>query len=193
MEVLTYCPIRVQSLVVEAEDSGEVVEIWVLRDEVPPRVVHPVVEVGHRDLDPPVIPVANLDMPVHSYWAHVGGALDQRHQAILAITIYHRSQIRRIPPVKESTNTNCHITEPKIKMTPVLASTSISFHFELVCQMQCDLLYTGICFTVGILAAAGAGRAVDDGVVVEGGERDAARRRSLRDELRIRTRHIPRH
>lgn len=45
MPVLTYYSVGVQRFVVEAENGSQVVEIGVLRDEVPLRVVHPVVEV----------------------------------------------------------------------------------------------------------------------------------------------------
>lgn len=71
VQVLTYHSIGVQRFVVEAENGGQIVKIGVLRNEVPLRVVHPVIEVCHRDLYPPVLLVVNLDMPMHSYWAHV--------------------------------------------------------------------------------------------------------------------------
>lgn len=102
-ELLTYCSIWVQGFVLEAENFSQVVEIRMLRYEVPLRVVHPVVEVVHRDLDPPVILVVNLDMPMHSYWAHMRGAFHQRCQAACALPIHHRIQIRRIASVKEDT------------------------------------------------------------------------------------------
>ena len=75
-QVLTYYAIGVQRFVVEAENGSQVVEVGVLRNEVPLRVVHPVVEVCHGDLDPPVLLVVHFDMPMHSYWAHVRSALD---------------------------------------------------------------------------------------------------------------------
>jgi hypothetical protein len=74
--MLTYWSIGVQRLVIEAENRSQVVEIGVLRNEIPLGVVRSVVEVCHRDLDPPVLLVVKLDMPMDSYWAHVRSALD---------------------------------------------------------------------------------------------------------------------
>jgi hypothetical protein len=60
VEVLTYHSIGVQRFVVEAENGSQIVEVGVLRNEVPLRVVHSVIEVCHRDLYPPVLLVVNL-------------------------------------------------------------------------------------------------------------------------------------
>jgi hypothetical protein len=101
--MLTYWSVGVQRLVIEAENRCQVVEIGVLRNEIPLGVVHSVVEVCHRDLDPPVLLVVNLDVPVDSYWAHVRSALDQRCQAVLEGIIHNRSQIRRVASVRRTT------------------------------------------------------------------------------------------
>lgn len=49
-----------------------------LNDQVPLCVIHAVVEVCDRDFYSPVFLVVELHMPVDSYWAHVGSALDKR-------------------------------------------------------------------------------------------------------------------
>ena len=65
-------------LVIKAKNFSHVVEIGMLNDESPLRVVHPVIEVSDCYLCPPVIPVVDLHMPVHPYRAHVVRALQQR-------------------------------------------------------------------------------------------------------------------
>lgn len=63
--------------VIEAENLSDIVEIRVLNNKSPERIIHPVVEVCNGNLDSPVFFVVNLHMPVHSNGAHVLCALQQ--------------------------------------------------------------------------------------------------------------------
>lgn len=75
MKGLTDGGVGNKRLVIEAKNLSHIVEIWVLNDESPLRVVHPVVEVSNGDLCPPVVLVVHLYVPVHPNGAHMVSAL----------------------------------------------------------------------------------------------------------------------
>jgi hypothetical protein len=58
-----------------------------LCDQVPLRVIHAEVEVCDSDFHSPVLLVVELHMPVNSYRAHVGSALDKRLASPFARTV----------------------------------------------------------------------------------------------------------
>lgn len=64
-------------LVVEAENLGDITEIWVLNNKRPLRVIQAIIEVCDRNLGTPVLFVVKLHMLMHSNWAHVFCALKQ--------------------------------------------------------------------------------------------------------------------
>ena len=64
-------------LVVKAENLRDIVEIGMLDDESPLRVVKAVIEVCNRNLGAPILLVVKLHMPMHSDRAHVLCALKQ--------------------------------------------------------------------------------------------------------------------
>nr|GMD56904.1 protein COBRA-like [Ipomoea batatas] len=74
-EVLTDGTVGDNRFVIEAENLSDIVEIRVLNNKSPERIVHSVVEVCDGNLDSPVCLVVNLHMPVNSDWAHVLCAL----------------------------------------------------------------------------------------------------------------------
>lgn len=80
-----------QWFVVQAEQLSDIVEVWMLHDDVPFRVVHAEVEVCDGDLHPPVVLEVLHHVPVDSYRAHVGGALDERLPSPLARAVDCRS------------------------------------------------------------------------------------------------------
>lgn len=78
MFLLTDWSIGNKWFVVEAENLGYIVQIWVLDNERPKRIVHSVVEVCDGDLHPPIFFVILLYVPVNSNGAHVMCAMQQR-------------------------------------------------------------------------------------------------------------------
>lgn len=64
-----------ERLVVEAENLSDIVEIGMLCHKCPMCMVLPVIEVSDSNFDSPIILVIELYMPMHTYWAHVMGAL----------------------------------------------------------------------------------------------------------------------
>lgn len=75
---LTYRRIRSQWFVVKAENLSKVIKIGVLNNQIPLRVIHPVVEICNGDLHTPVFLVIKLHMPMNSNRAHMFSALNQR-------------------------------------------------------------------------------------------------------------------
>jgi len=106
ISLLTYGWVRGQGLVVEAKNCSYIVKIRVLDNQVPLRVVHPVVEIRYCDLHSPIFFIIEFDMPMNSYWTHMRCALNQRRETTLAGAIHSRRQIRWISsvPIKHSTS-----------------------------------------------------------------------------------------
>jgi len=77
---LTYARVRNQWCIIEAKNLGQVVEVRMLYNQVPLRVIHPIVEVCNCNLDSPIIFVIEFNMPVNSDWAHMVSAANQRWQ-----------------------------------------------------------------------------------------------------------------
>ena len=74
---LTYGSIGKKRLVIETENLGEIVEIWMLNSKRPEGVIHSVIEVCYSNLDSPIVLVVSLYMPVDPDWTHVMSALQQ--------------------------------------------------------------------------------------------------------------------
>lgn len=67
--------IRKQWLVIKAKNLSYVVEIWMLNNKSPQRVVEAIVEVSNCYFHSPVLLVVHLDMPMYPNWAHMVSAL----------------------------------------------------------------------------------------------------------------------
>ena len=100
MSGLTYVAVGNERLVIEAEDSSDVIKIRMLNSQCPKRVVQPVVEVCDGDLHPPIVLVVDLHMPVDSNRAHVVRALQQRSTVLLRSVYSHRFKNFRVWPEK---------------------------------------------------------------------------------------------
>lgn len=77
-------------LVCKVKNLSDIVEIWVLNNKIPVRVIHPVVEIGDGDLHTPILPVIDLNMPVHLDRAHMFCALQQ----LISIAIHYQVWFR---------------------------------------------------------------------------------------------------
>lgn len=75
---LTYGLIGKKRLVVKAENLCHVIKIWMLYNETPECVIHPIVKVCNGNLHTPIVFIVELHMPVHADGAHVVCALQQR-------------------------------------------------------------------------------------------------------------------
>ena len=60
---LTYGSIGKKRLVIETENLGEIVEIWMLNSKRPKGVIHSVIEVCYGNLDSPIVLIVSLHMP----------------------------------------------------------------------------------------------------------------------------------
>lgn len=83
-------------MVIEAKNLCYIVEIWMLDNERPERIVHPVVEIHYCDLHSPILLVVDLDVPVDSNWAHVVCALEKRSGVVCYVFRIHQLKNFRI-------------------------------------------------------------------------------------------------
>lgn len=58
-------------MIVEAENLSYILQVGVFHHQVPLGIVFNKVEICDGDFDPPVLFIALLHMPMHSYGAHV--------------------------------------------------------------------------------------------------------------------------
>ena len=96
---LTDRPIWNKRLVVETEDLSDIVHVRVLNNKSPLAEVHAIVEVGDADFNTPVVLIVNLDVPVHTNWAHMVGAVEQRRVIFLRSVQTHHAENFRVTPV----------------------------------------------------------------------------------------------
>lgn len=54
---------------------SEIVQVWMLNNEIPVRIVPCIVEIGDCNLHTPILFVVELDMPMDTDGAHMAGAL----------------------------------------------------------------------------------------------------------------------
>lgn len=74
---LTLGCVRNKWFVDKTENLGDIIEIGMLGNKRPLRVVRSIVEICDGDLNSPILLVVELDMPMNSNWAHVLCALKQ--------------------------------------------------------------------------------------------------------------------
>lgn len=98
MLLLTDWFIGNKGFVVEAENLGYIVQIWMLDDERPKRIVHSIVEVCDGDLHPPVFLIILFHVPVNSNRAHMMRALQQRGVVFLWCIDSNQLKNLRITP-----------------------------------------------------------------------------------------------
>ena len=76
---LTYGRVWNEWLVSKAENLCDIIQIGMLSNQRPLRVVHSVVKISDGNLHTPILLVIDLHMPVHPDWAIVLSTLQQRH------------------------------------------------------------------------------------------------------------------
>lgn len=80
---LTYFSVRIKRFVVKAEKLSEIVEVGMLNDQIPLRVVRIVVKVCDCDLHSPVLFVVCFYMPMNSDGTHMLCTLQERFEVVL--------------------------------------------------------------------------------------------------------------
>lgn len=98
-----------KGLVVEAEDLFNALQVGVLHHKVPLAEVLSIVQVGYSHLNPPIILVAHLHMPMHLNGAHVPRA--HHYRVWRAIAVWHLEiRWQLIRPVTCSQESEIHRT-----------------------------------------------------------------------------------
>jgi len=95
---LTYGTVGKKRLVIETENLGEIVKIWMLNSKRPQGVIHPVIEVCNGNLDSPIFLIVNLDMPVNPDWTHVMCAPQQWFIVFLGSVKTHHAENFGVTP-----------------------------------------------------------------------------------------------
>ena len=80
---LTYARVRTKRFVVKTEKLSDIVEVGMLNNQIPLRVIHIVVEVCDCDLHTPVLFVVSFYMPVNSDGTHMLRTLQQGLEVVL--------------------------------------------------------------------------------------------------------------
>ena len=124
---LTCWSVVPQSLVLEAEDPRQALEVGVLHDQIPLAVVMNRVVVGHGHFYSPEVPVAQLHVPVNLDRAHVPGASNERWNRLSSNVVkrYDRRSFS-IPDIQNNHHLDNHAHDDDLTMMMMMRTMKLA-------------------------------------------------------------------